>query len=77
MVSTPAVYPDIAQQMKLTGTVQVQVLVRRDGTVKEVKVIGGHPLLAEAVMQAVMKWKYEPTTKETVVLVKISFSPQF
>ena len=70
-------YPDLAQRMKLTGTVQVQALVRRDGTVKEVKVIGGHPLLAEAVMRAVMKWRYEPATKETVVLVKISFSPQF
>ncbi len=55
----------------------MQALVRRDGTVKEVKVIGGHPLLAEAVMQAVMKWRYEPGTKETVVLVKVSFSPQF
>jgi protein TonB len=63
--------------MKLTGTVQVEALVRRDGTVKEVKVIGGHPLLAEAVTQAVMKWRYEPATKETVILVKISFSPRF
>ncbi len=77
LVSAPAVYPDLAQRMKLTGTVQVEALVRRDGTVKEVKVMGGHPLLAEAVTQAVMKWRYEPATKETVILVKVSFRPQF
>jgi len=77
MVSAPPVYPEIAQKMALKGAVHVQALVRRDGTVKEVKVIGGHPLLAEAVRQAVMKWKYEPATKETVVSVKVSFSPQF
>ena len=77
LVSPPAVYPDLAQRMKLTGTVQVEALVRRDGTVKGVKVIGGHPLLAEAVTQAIMKWRYEPATKETVVLVKVSFSPRF
>jgi outer membrane biosynthesis protein TonB len=40
--------------------VQVQALVKPDGTVKEVKILGGHPMLAAAVATAVMQWKYRP-----------------
>jgi len=56
--------------------VQVQVLVKPDGTVKEVKILGGHPLLAAALARAVMKWKYQPAPRETVEAVKFSFGPQ-
>jgi len=59
--------------MNLKGTVQVQAVVGRDGTVKKVKLIVGHPVLAEAALQAVMKWKYEPAPQETVELVKVNF----
>jgi TonB family protein len=66
-------YPELAQRMNLKGTVQVQAIVGRDGTVKKVNLIGGHPLLAEAAIQAVLKWKYEPAPGETVEVVKVSF----
>jgi TonB family protein len=66
-------YPDIAAKMKLTGSVQVQALVRPDGTVKEVHVIGGHPVLADAVQRAVMKWRFEPGPQETKELLRIDF----
>jgi TonB family protein len=62
--------------MKLTGTAQVQALVRADGTVKEVKILGGHPLLADALARAVRQWRYQPAAKETVEVVKFSFGPQ-
>jgi TonB family protein len=74
--SSPPEYPAIAERMKLTGTVQVQALVKPDGTVKEVKIVGGHPLLADALARAVMQWKYQPAAKETVEAVKFSFGPQ-
>jgi TonB family protein len=74
--SVPPDYPDIAKRMKLTGTVQLQAVVNRDGTVKEVRVLGGHPLLASAVANAVMQWKYQPGPKETTETVKFSFGPQ-
>jgi len=73
--SVPPEYPDIAQRMNLAGTVQVQALVRPDGTVKEVKILGGHPLLADAAVRAIMQWKYQPAPKETVEIVKFSFGP--
>ena len=69
-------YPEIAGRMKLTGTVQAEALVNPDGTVREVRVVGGHPLLAEAVVRAVKRWKYQPAPKETVEPVKFSFGPQ-
>lgn len=66
-------YPDIAKNMSLKGTVQLQALVRADGTVKEVHVLGGHPMLAAAAQDAVMKWKYQPEGKETLETVRITF----
>ena len=69
----PPEYPALAERMNLKGTVQVQAMVGRDGTVKKVTLIGGHPVLAEAALQAVMKWKYEPAPQETIELVKVSF----
>ena len=70
---TSPAYPDIAKNMNLKGTVQLQAVVRADGTVKEVHVVGGHPMLAAAAEQAVMKWRYQPAGKETVETVKITF----
>ena len=66
-------YPAIARQMNLKGAVQLEALVGRDGKVKDVKVIGGHPLLADALSQAVKQWKYEPGAKESTELIKYSF----
>ena len=69
-------YPEIAQRMSLKGTVQVQAVVKPDGTVREVKILGGHPVLVDAAVRAVMQWKYQPAAKETVEIVKVSFGPQ-
>jgi TonB family protein len=74
--SAPPAYPELAERMKLTGAAQVQALVKPDGTVREVKIVGGHPLLADALAHAVMQWKYQPAPKETVEVVKFSFGPQ-
>jgi outer membrane biosynthesis protein TonB len=50
--ASPA-YPDIAKNMHLKGTVRLQLMVRADGTVKGVYVVGGHPMLAAAAELAV------------------------
>jgi TonB family protein len=74
--SEPPEYPEIAERMKLTGIAQVQAFVRADGTVKEVKVLGGHPLLADALARAVKRWKYQPGPRETMEVVKFSFGSE-
>jgi TonB family protein len=71
--SAPPEYPELARRMNIKGIVQVEASVRRDGTVKEVKVIGGHPLLADALVKAVMGWQYEPAGKESQVVVRFVF----
>ncbi|HZQ19935.1 MAG TPA: TonB family protein [Terriglobales bacterium] len=68
-------YPDIAAKMKILGTVQVRAVVRADGTVKKVHVVGGHPVLAEAAVRAVMQWRFEPGPRETTESLKINFGP--
>jgi len=69
-------YPELAERMKLKGSVQLQAVVRPDGTVKEVFILGGHPVLADALAHAVMQWKYQPAPKETTETVKFTFDRQ-
>ena len=66
-------YPELARKMNLSGTVKVQVVVSPNGTVKEAKVIGGHPVLANAALDAVRKWRFEPAAIESSGLVDIKF----
>jgi TonB family protein len=69
------VYPDLARKMNLTGTVKVEVLVAANGTVKDAKVVGGHPVLATAALDAVKKWRFEPASLETSGIVDFKFEP--
>ncbi len=62
------VYPELAKSMHLTGTVRVEVTVNEQGTVKDTKVVGGNPVLADAAVKAVQKWKFEPGPEETKLL---------
>jgi protein TonB len=66
----------MAQQMKLTGTARVQALVKPNGTVQEVTILGGHPILAAALAEAVRGWKYQPAPRETTEIIKFNFAPQ-
>jgi TonB family protein len=69
----PPEYPELARQMNIKGMARVMVTIAPDGVVKEVKEIGGHPLLIDALVRAVKKWKYEPAAKESVIEVKAEF----
>jgi TonB family protein len=69
------VYPDIARKMKLNGTVRLQVVISPNGHVKETKVIGGHPILVTAAVDAVKKWKFDPASAETTGILEITFDP--
>lgn len=54
-------YPKRARALKLTGEVRFDAHIDKDGTVKELKLLSGHPMLVEAAEKAVKQWKYEPT----------------
>ena len=69
------VYPELAKRNNIIGSARVELLVTPDGKVKDVKVLGGNPVLVQAVLTAVVKWKYEPAAEESTVIVKFDFSP--
>jgi TonB family protein len=68
-----AVYPQLARKMNITGTVKLDVVVSPNGTVKEAKVVGGHPVLAVAALDAVRKWRFEPSAVESSGIVNFKF----
>jgi TonB family protein len=70
-----AVYPDLARKMNLSGTVKVEVVVAPNGTVKDAKVVGGPPVLANAALDAVKKWRFEPAAGESTGIVNFKFEP--
>jgi len=69
------VYPELARRMGIRGVVKVQITIAPNGTVKDEKLVGGHPLLANAVLDAVKKWRYEARPQETTVNLEFRFNP--
>lgn len=71
-----AVYPEIARKMNITGVVKIAVVVAPDGEVKSTKVVGGHPLLVNAALDAVRKWRFEPSSQQDTGIVEFKFQPE-
>jgi protein TonB len=55
------VYPPLARQTRISGTVRLHALISKTGQVEQLEVISGHPLLVRAAMDAVQQWRYKPT----------------
>lgn len=53
-------YPRLAMQARVQGTVVLQAVIGKDGTVRDLHVLSGHPLLAPAAIEAVKQWRYRP-----------------
>ena len=54
-------YPPLAKMARIQGSVQLEVVISRGGAIKDLKVISGHPLLVKAALDAVQRWRYQPT----------------
>ena len=68
-------YPEIARKMGLGGVVKIEVTVAPNGTVKDTKVIGGNPILVNAAIDAVKKYRFETATDETTGVLEFKFDP--
>lgn len=55
-------YPAIARQARISGTVELTGIIGTDGRIRELQVVTGHPLLVKAALDAVREWVYEPTS---------------
>ena len=69
-------YPDLARKMNITGTVKIEVVVAPNGTVKDARVVGGHPVLATAALDAAKKWRFEPAGSESTGVIDFKFEPR-
>ena len=58
-------YPDLAKRMGVSGAVKLEVTVAPSGKVTDVKVLGGHPVLASSAQQVAHGWVFEPGTQST------------
>ncbi len=55
------VYPRLARAARVSGIVRLVGVIARDGTVRNLRVVSGHPLLVAAALSAVRQWVYRPT----------------
>ncbi|HEV3330400.1 MAG TPA: TonB family protein [Bryobacteraceae bacterium] len=54
-------YPAIARAARISGTVELTGVIATDGRIRELRVVSGNPFLAQAALDAVRQWIYEPT----------------
>jgi|ERR1700719_2343169 periplasmic protein TonB len=66
-------FPPLAKQMNVTGRVKIEATVSPDGRVTSTKLIGGSPLLVNAALDALKKWRFELAAKETSEVIEFDF----
>ena len=54
-------YPPLAKMARIQGTVRLEAIISKDGTIQDLKVVSGHPLLVKSALEAVQRWRYQPT----------------
>jgi protein TonB len=74
-------YPPLARQARIQGSVLLQAEISKDGTIENLHLISGHPMLAPAAIEAVKQWRYkpyvlngEPVEVETQITVNFTLS---
>jgi periplasmic protein TonB len=72
-------YPALAKTTRISGIVHLIGTIGKDGTIRNLQLIGGHPMLARAAMDAVKQWLYEPTLLngepvEVIAPIEVSFT---
>jgi TonB family protein len=73
------VYPPLAKQARIQGTVRFSATIGKDGDVKNLEAVSGHPLLVPAALESVKQWVYRPTLLngmpvEVVTQIDVNFT---
>lgn len=78
----PPEYPAVARRARVEGIVNLEAIIATDGTIRSVKLVRGHVLLAPAAIAAVRTWRYtppalngEPIEVEMYVDVRFQLNP--
>jgi len=54
-------YPVMAKQIHLQGVVEFTAVISKNGTIENLQLVHGHPLLVAAAKEAILQWRYKPT----------------
>lgn len=57
-------YPPLAAQANVQGTVRLQAVIGKDGSVADLEAVSGHPLLLQTALDSVRQWRYQPTLQD-------------
>ena len=68
------IYPELAKRMNVVGKVKIEVIITPEGRVKGTRVVGGHPLLVQASLDAVKEWKFASAPEESTQTVEFDFT---
>jgi TonB family protein len=60
------IYPAIARAAGMTGTVEMDVIIAEDGTVRQLRIVKSKPMLDSSAMDAVLQWRFAPTVIDGV-----------
>ena len=80
LISQPKpVYPPLAKAARVQGTVKFQATISKEGTIQNLQLVSGPPLLVQAAMQAVQQWEYKPTLLngepvEVITTIDVNFT---
>jgi protein TonB len=72
-------YPPLARQARISGVVKFNAVIAKDGTIQNLTMISGHPLLVQAATEAVRQWVYQPTQLngepvEVITTIDVNFT---
>ena len=73
--SVAAQYPSVLKRRGIGGTVKLRVLVNPNGTVKDVQVLGGNPILSDSAAKAVKQWVFAAADREESIEISVGFDP--
>jgi protein TonB len=73
------VYPPLARQTRVSGTVCFTAIIGTDGRIQNLQLIAGHPLLVASAREAVSQWLYRPTLLngkpvEVITQIEVNFT---
>lgn len=72
-------YPQIAKSARISGVVRLIGTIGKDGTIQNLQVVSGHPMLTRAALEAVRQWIYRPTllngnAVEVIAPIEVTFT---
>jgi periplasmic protein TonB len=72
-------YPALAKSARISGVVHLVGIIGKDGTIRDLQLVSGHPMLARAAIEAVQQWVYKPTllngvAVEVIAPIEVNFT---